>query len=115
MNAQELQESIDLLETAESKKCKKRKLMGMDENKLLDYMLIKELITLDNALLKSDQEIKSQKEIIDDLKKVIESSNTKMIEMGNTKLIEKFDLKLNTYYFCLVFSFLMNVYLSISI
>ena len=106
MNAQELQDSLDSLETAESK-CKKRKLPCMDQDtksSLLDYMLIKELVILDSELLKSDQEIKSQKETIDNLKKIIDTSNI--------KLIEKFDLKVNAYYFCLVFSFLINIYLS---
>ena len=109
MNAQELQDSIDSLETAESK-CKKRKLPCMDQDtksSLLDYMLIKELVILDSELLKSDQEIKSQKETIDNLKKKINTSNT--------KLIERFDLKSNAYYFCFVFSLILNVYLSISI
>ena len=93
MNSQELQDSLDSLETVESK-CKKRKCMEPEIN--LFYLLLKDKITLDAELLKSKQEI------INNLKKVLETKNT-------------YDLKLNAYYFCFIVSFIINLYLSTSI
>ena len=92
-NTLQLQDSLDSLETVESK-CKKRKCMEPEIN--LFYLLLKDKITLDAELLKSKQEI------INNLKKVLETKNT-------------YDLKLNAYYFCFIVSFIINLYLSTSI